>query len=74
MAAADKTTCAPSGPVEQRLQCIWSRTHLIPGLLVPDFLSPWTNDPHEIDPPGQMAPNKFSHGQMVLKHLVPADK
>ena len=57
-----------------RLRCIWSQTHLIPGLLVPHFLFPWTNDPHKIDPPGQMVPIKFGpHGQMVPKNLVTLD-
>ena len=41
-------------------------THLIPGLLVPHFLSPWTNDLHKFDPPGQTVPIKFgAHEQMV---------
>ena len=48
-----------------RLRCIWYRTHLIPGLSVSDFLSPWTDDPDKIKPPGQMVSNKFDpHGQM----------
>jgi hypothetical protein len=48
------------------LQHIWSQTHLIPGLLAPHFLSPLTNDPHKIDPPGQTVPIKFGpHGQTV---------
>ena len=42
-----------------RLRRIWSRTHLIPGLPVPHFLSPWTNNPHKIDPPGQTVPIKL---------------
>ena len=42
-----------------RLRRIWSRTHLIPGLPVPHFLSPWTNDPHKIDTPGQMVPKNL---------------
>ena len=46
--------------IVRRLQRIWSRTPLIPGLPVPHFLSPWTNDPHKIDPPGQTVPIKFS--------------
>ena len=36
-----------------RLRRIWSQTHLIPGLRIPNFLSPWTNNPLKIDPPGQ---------------------
>ena len=36
----------------KRLRRIWSQTRLIPGLPVLHFLSPWTNDPHKIDPPG----------------------
>ena len=55
-----------------RLRRIWSRTHLNPGLPVPDFLSPWTNDPHKIDPPGQTVPIKFGpHGQMVPNQFGP---
>ena len=56
-----------------RLPHIWSKTHLIPGLPVPLFLSPWTNDPHKIGPPGQkMVPNKFGpHEQMVLYQFGP---
>ena len=51
---------------------IWSRIHLIPGHPVPHFLSPWTNDPHKIDPPGQTVPIKFGpHGQMVPQNLDP---
>ena len=42
-----------------RLRPIWSRTHLIPGLPVPHFLSPWTNNPHKIDPHGQLVSIKF---------------
>ena len=58
-----------------RLRHICYRTHLIPGLPVPQFLSPWTNDPDKIDPPAQMAPIKFSpHGQMVPKYLGPQAK
>ena len=50
-------------------------THLIPTLPVPEFLSPWTNDPHKIDPPGQTVPIKFGpHGQMVPKNSVSMDK
>ena len=50
-------------------------THLIPGLLVPHFLSPWTNGLHKFDPPGQMVPIKFgAHEQMVPQNLVPLDK
>ena len=50
-------------------------THLIPGLLVPHFLSPWTNDLHKFDPPGQTVPIKFgAHEQMVPQNLVPLDK
>ena len=54
---------------KKRLRHIWSRIHLIPGLLLPHFLSPWTNcpkkfSPHPICPPGQMDP----------KNLVPLDK
>ena len=60
---------------EQLIQwtaCIWSQTHLIPRLPVPHFLSPWTYDPHKIDPPGQTVPIKFGpQGQMVPKNLVP---
>ena len=38
--------------------------HLIPRLPVPNFLSPWTNDPHKIDPqqirsPWTNGPRKF---------------
>ena len=37
-----------------------------PQLPVPHFLSPWTNNPHKIDPPGQMVPIRFGpRGQMV---------
>ena len=43
---------------------IWSRIRLIPVLRVPHFLSPWKNDPHKIDSPGQTVP----------KNLVPLDK
>ena len=58
-----------------RLRRIWSRTHLIPGLPIPHFLSPWINDPLKIDPPGQTVPIKFGpSGQMVPKNLVPLDK
>ena len=40
-----------------------------------DFRSPTTNDPHKIDPPGQMVLIKFGpHGQMVPENLVPMDK
>ena len=61
--------------VKNRLRRIWSQTHLIPGLPVPDTLSPWTNNPHKIDPPRQMVPNKFGpYGQMVPKNLAPLDK
>ena len=63
------------GMVKNRLRRIWSQTHLIPQLPVPDTLSPWTNDPNKIDPPGQMVSNKFGpHGQMIPKTLVPMDK
>ena len=57
------------------MQCIWWRTHLIPGLPVPHFLSPWTNNPHKIDPHGQLVSIKFGpHEQMVPQNLVPLDK
>ena len=68
------------------LRCNWSRAHLIPGLPVPHFLSPWTNGPpkfgphgqmvpKQFGPPGQTVPNKFGPpGQMVPKNLVPLDK
>ena len=45
------------------LRRIWSRTHLIPGLPVLHFLSPWTNDPHKIDPLDKRS----------LSNLVPMD-
>ena len=49
-----------------RLRLIWSRTHLIPGLPVPHFLSPWTNGPQKFGPHGQMVPNQFGPpGKMV---------
>ena len=49
-----------------RLRRIWSRNHLIPGLLVPHFLSPRRNDPNKIDPPGPTVSIKFGPpGQMV---------
>ena len=61
--------------VDSRLRLIWSRTHLVPGLLVPNFLSPWTNGPQKFSPPGQMVPKQFGPpGQMVPKNLVPLDK
>ena len=45
---------------------------MIPGLPIPHFLSPWTNEPHKIDPPGQMVPIKLDpHGQLVSNYLVP---
>ena len=44
--------------INKRLQRIWSQTYLIPGLPVPNFLSPWTNNPHLIDPSRQMVPWK----------------
>ena len=40
---------------------IWSRTHLVPGLPVPPFLSPWKNGPQLIGPSGQMVPIQFGH-------------
>ena len=55
-----------------RLPHIWSKTHLIPGLPVPLFLSPWTNDPHKIYPTGQMVPNLFCPpGQMEPNQFSP---
>ena len=49
-----------------RLWRIWSRNHLIPGLLVPHFLSPRRNDPNKIDPPWPTVSIKFGpSGQMV---------
>ena len=65
------------------LRLIWSRTHLIPGLPVPHFLSPWTNGPQKFGPHGQMVPNQFGppgqtvpikfgpHGQMVPNQFGP---
>ena len=67
-----------NGSKHRRLRLIWSRTHLIPGLPVPHFLSPWTNGPKKFGPQGQMVPNQFGppgqtvpikvgpHGQMVV--------
>ena len=50
-------------------------THWVPNPFDPHFLSPWTNDPHKIDHPGQTVPIKFGpHGQMVRENLVPLDK
>ena len=43
----------------KRLRRIWSQTHLVPGLLVPHFLSPWINGPQKFGPHGQMVPNQF---------------
>ena len=52
------------------LQCIWSQTHLIPGLPVPHFLSTWTNGPQQIWSPWTNGPQKFSpHGQTVPKQF-----
>ena len=48
-----------SNNVEGRLRRILSRSHLIPRLPVPHFLSPWTNDPHKINPHGEKVPIKF---------------
>ena len=46
--------------------------HLIPRLPVPNFLSPWTNDPHKIYPTGQMVPNLFCPpGQMEPNQFSP---
>ena len=67
------------------LRRIWSRTHLIPGLPVPDFLSPWTNGPQQIwspwkngppkfGPPGQMVPNQFGPCISGSLQPVPLDK
>ena len=55
-----------------RLQRIWFQTHLILGLPILHSLSPWTNNPHEIDPPGQTVPIKFvPYGQMVPNQFGP---
>ena len=58
-----------------RLRLIWSRTHLIPGLPVPYFLSPWTNNPHKIDPLGQTSNFRlrliWSRTHLVPGLLVP---
>ena len=74
------------GFITTRLRLIWSRIHLIPGLPVPHFLSPWTNGPqkfgshglmvpNQFGPPGQTVPIQFGpQGQTVLKNLVPLDK
>ena len=53
-----------------RLRLIWSRTHLVPGLLVPHFLfpwtklspkiwSPWTNGPQPIWSPWTNGPHQI---------------
>ena len=60
-----KLTCFFGGFLKW-LQLIWSRTHLIPGLQVPHFLSLWTNGPQKFGPHGQMVPNQFGPpGQTV---------
>ena len=57
------------------LELIWSRTHLIPGLLVPHFLSPWTCGPQKFGPPGQMVPKQFGlPGQTVPNRFGPPEQ
>ena len=59
----------------KRLLLIWSRTHSVPGHLVPHIWSPRTNSPGSFGPPGQMVPKTIGPlGQLVPKHLVPMDK
>ena len=59
----------------KRLLLIWSRTHSVPGHLVPHNWSPRTNSPSSIGPHGQMVPKTIGPpGQLVPKHLVPMDK
>ena len=76
--------------IDKRLQRIWSQTHLIPGLPVANLLSPWTNNPHLIDPfrqmvpwkngpqnfgpPRQMVPNQFGPHISGSPQTVPLDK
>ena len=58
-----------------RLRHIWSLTYLIPGLLVPHFLSPWTNGPHKIDPLDKRSPSNLAlMDKWSPTNLVPLDK
>ena len=54
------------------LHLIWSRTHSVPGHLVPHNWSPKTNSPGSFGPHGQMVPKTIGpHGQMVPKKIGP---
>ena len=59
----------------QRLLLIWSRTHSVPGHLVPHNWSPRTNSPDPFGPHGQMVPKTIGpQEQTVPANLVPMDK
>ena len=53
-----------------RLGLIWSWTHLIPGLLVSHFLSPWTNGPQKFGPHRQMVPNQFGPPEQIQEDQI----
>jgi hypothetical protein len=61
--------------VHMRLLLIWSRTHSVPGHLVPHNWSPRTNSPGSFGPHAQMVPKTIGpQEQTVPAHLVPMDK
>ena len=43
------------------LHLIWSRTHSVPGHLVPHNWSPWANSPGSFGPHGKWSPRQFVH-------------